>query len=261
MRGPTGGASRDDAAAHHLPLIESAQQVRLLAMTAMAATLAHDLVQPLTAAINYLHATSSLLKGMEGTADSLAMIERACTQTMKAVEIIRRMRSFAVDGKVNGTRQSLRQMIVRVRADLLIHDRLDTELIILIGRDANCVVGDRIQLELVLTNLLANAADAVKDRSFRRVEIDSRRKGDEIEVRVCDSGPGLTDETHARLFDPLFTTKARGAGLGLPICKAIVEAHGGRLWADAHSRHGTVFHMTLPAAACAEQEDMDGDNE
>lgn len=230
------------------PVLSTKAQLRLTAMSMMASTMAHDLIEPLATAVNYLGASVRGLADCECAEASIANIEHGIEQITKTIEIIRRMRSFALEGKVRGTQESLRVMIERVHADLAVHDRFDAEFIILIGADANFVLVDRIQIELVLTNLLVNAVEAVQGRKLRRIEVRTWRAGDEVELRISDSGPGLAKDSFAELFDPLFSTKPGGSGLGLPICRAIVEAHGGRLWAEAPSEFGASFGVTLPAA-------------
>ena len=223
-------------------------QMRLLAMSAMASTFAHDLAQPLTAALNLLDASARQLRGGRDESESLSLIERAAYETRKAVEIIRRLREFTLDGTAKGKRESLREMIDRVRADLEFERPPDAELVVLVASDANHVLADRIQIELVLRNLIANALEATEGHDFRRIEVSSRNLGEEIEIAVRDAGSGLSEDICARLFEPFFSTKDHGAGLGLPICRVIVEAHGGRLWADPPATRGAAFHFTLPSA-------------
>ncbi len=224
-------------------------RVRLAAMTAMASTLAHELSQPLTAATNYIHACAGRLRDRgEGCEDLLAMIEQAAHQTVKAGEIIRRMRSFIVTGKITGRRENLGAMIDKARSGPVCPDGAEVEIVTAIEPDARFVFADRIQIEQVLAIILANACEALDGCPVRRIAIDAARLDEEVVVRIRDSGPGLSDDALARLFEPLFTTKAGGMGLGMPICKAIVEAHGGRLWAESPAGGGALFGVALPAA-------------
>ena len=113
------------------------------------------------------------------------------------------------------------------------------------------VRGDRIHLQQVLLNLLMNAMDAVAeiDPSERRVHFSSRRTDSGMaEVRVCDSGSGIAAESRERVFEPFFTTKANGMGMGLPVSKSIIEAHGGKIWAEDRAEGGTCFCFTVPVA-------------
>ena len=223
-------------------------RVRLAATTTMASALAHEVNQPLTAAANYMHACASRLRSRgEGHEDLLAMIEHASSETLKAGEMIRRMRNFIVSGKVSGRRENLRTMVERVLATLAAGDGPDVEIVRSIPL-TDFVIGDRIQIEQVLSNLLRNAFEALEGQPQRRIAIGSARRGAKIVVRIEDSGPGLPDVAPQELFAPQVTTKSGGRGLGLAICKAIVDGHGGRIWAEAVERGGAAFSFALPAA-------------
>jgi C4-dicarboxylate-specific signal transduction histidine kinase len=223
-------------------------RVRLAATTTMASTLAHEVSQPLTAATDYMHACAGRLRGKgDGFEDVLAMIDHASRETLRAGEIIRRMRSFIVTGKVAGRSENLRIMVERVTAALGELAAHDVEIVKAVPLSL-FVVADRIQIEQVFSNILANACEALEGRGERRISISAVALGDEIVVRVLDSGPGLSDEVMARLFEPLFSTKAGATGLGLPICRAIVEAHGGRIWAENAKEGGAAFNVALPVA-------------
>jgi two-component system sensor kinase FixL len=113
------------------------------------------------------------------------------------------------------------------------------------------VRGDRIHLQQVLLNLFINGMDALAATTGdeRSLTLRARRDGDGlVEVAVSDNGPGIPAEKLARLFEPFFTTKPQGMGIGLPISRTIIEAHGGRLWAENNAERGATFHFTLPVA-------------
>jgi two-component system sensor kinase FixL len=115
--------------------------------------------------------------------------------------------------------------------------------------DVSLVFVDKIQIQQVLVNLMRNAVEAMADSPRRSLTVTTRLlSADTVEISVADTGPGLRRELIARLFQPLVTTKRRGMGLGLSICRTIVEAHGGRLWRDRNPVGGTIFRFTLPAA-------------
>ena len=224
-------------------------RVRLAALATMASTLAHEVNQPLSVATNFINASASLLrKRGEGCCeDVLAMIEEASLETLKAGEIVRRMRNFIVSGKICGRREDIREMIEKVVEGLARADGSDVEIEYGFGPNARFVIAERIQIEQVLSNLLRNACEAVSGRDIRRITILALRVGGEILIQIRDSGPGLTDHALEHLFEPLFTTKEGGVGLGMPICKAIVDAHGGHLWADRPAEGGALLSLTLPA--------------
>ena len=111
------------------------------------------------------------------------------------------------------------------------------------------VLGDRVQLQQVVLNLIINAVEAMSDsgEETRQLQINTDKAGPkEIRVAVQDSGPGIAAESVGQIFDPFYTTKSNGLGMGLSICRSIIEAHGGRLWASAAEPKGTVFAFTLP---------------
>lgn len=112
---------------------------------------------------------------------------------------------------------------------------------------ADAVYADRVQIQQVLVNLIRNAVDAMADSPRRELIIASQRLEDgSAQVSVTDTGSGISDDFRDRLFQPFMTTKAEGMGVGLSISRSIIEAHGGRIWADANPKGGTVFHFILP---------------
>lgn len=233
-------------------LVDSPQaHLRLAATTSMASTLVHEVNQPLSAAANYLSACARRLRNLgEGHEELLAMINHAAQETLKAGEIIRRTRNFVINGRISGNRENLRTIVER--AILMLGERRDAVgITVHVPLDLYVTV-DRIQIERMLANLLANGCDALEGAEDGWIEIEaSRTEGegqDEILLTVTDNGPGLTEEARAHLFEPLFTTRERGAGLGLAVALAIAEAHGGRLQTETPEDGGARFAVTLPAA-------------
>ena len=221
---------------------------RLSAMGAMASTLAHELNQPLAAASNYLTVarrglSQSNLPDGDRFKDALA---RASEQITRAGDIIRKIRQFTVTGELALQAENLHAMIdascalVRGRegvADVrIVHHRND---------DLPPVMADRVQLEQVITNLVLNGAESCSGRAEREVHISAARDGAMILVTVRDTGAGLSSEVMENLFEPFRTTKEKGTGLGLPICRTIIEAHGGSLWAETGVEKGAVLRFTL----------------
>jgi C4-dicarboxylate-specific signal transduction histidine kinase len=213
----------------------------------MASTLAHEVNQPLTAAANYMHACASRLRSRgEGNDDLLAMIENASRETLRAGEIIRRMRSFIVTGKIAGRSENLRTMIERVTSHTFpggAQIEIDKAIPL-----THFVIADRIQIEQVFSNLLRNACDALDGCAAGHIAISAMQEGEDVVIRIEDNGPGMTADVLERVFEPYFTTKVKGLGLGMPICKTIVEAHGGRIWGEILEGRGAAFYVALPAA-------------
>jgi two-component system sensor kinase FixL len=226
----------------------AAASTRLTAMSAMTATLAHELSQPITASHNYLQACSYLLRQrITGLEDVLKMVEQASEQTRKAGEIIQRMRDFMVTGKVQGQREDLRELVAEACAGIACPGVEMTEIVEAVAPGIFVSV-DRVQIGQVLTNLVTNAIQATEGCPARRVSIAARVDGGMVSVRVEDSGHGLSPAALRRLFEPFYTTKASGTGLGLALSRTIAEAHGGALHAGSRSEGGAVFTLTLPVA-------------
>ena len=129
-----------------------------------------------------------------------------------------------------------------VRSNVLVRTEL--------AADLPRIVGDRVQLQQVVMNLIVNGIEAMRDvDGMREIVIKSQRAEDEqILVSVSDTGMGFSPQLAERIFDPFFTTKPQGTGMGLRICRSIIESHGGRLWGVGTPGHGATFHLSLPIA-------------
>ncbi|MEG3144699.1 ATP-binding protein [Sphingomonas sp. RT2P30] len=221
---------------------------RLRALEALAPTLIHEVSQPLTAASYYLEACAEQLRRRSTATDEvLTMIERAQEQTAKAIAIVTGMRNFAISGEIAGRPEELRGIIDSALAAV---PEISTVNVVHAYSSASThVVVDRLQVEQVLTNLFVNAVQAMEGSALRRLTISTRGTARETQIVVEDSGPGLVDDALGRLFEPFFTTKRQGMGLGLSICRTIVEAHGGRLWPNRPVKgRGATFNLTLPTS-------------
>jgi signal transduction histidine kinase len=139
----------------------------------------------------------------------------------------------------------VREVVALVRNDAVLEQ---VEIAVDIEPELPPVRGDRVQLEQVLVNLLLNAVDAVKGlpRRARTVALHARRREAVIEVAVRDQGGGIAAADVERVFEPFYTTKGEGLGMGLSICRSIIRAHGGRLWAENSAQGGATFYFTLP---------------
>ena len=224
-------------------------RTRLVATTTMASTLAHEVNQPLTAAANYMHACASRLRSRgEGFEDLLAMIEHASRETLRAAWIIADAQSQSSPARSPAATRILRTMIERVTSALALPGATDVEIATAILL-THFVVADRIQIEQVFTHLLRNACEARSTAAPNPASRSTRRRSGT--TSWCGSkimGRAFRRKRCARLFDPHFTSKATGLGLGMPICKTIVEAHGGRIWAENCEGGGAAFNVALAAA-------------
>ena len=231
---------------------------RFMALGEMASTLAHEINQPLTAIANYLKGSRRLLERMTGEEARVLReaVGKAADQALRAGAIIRRLREFVARGESERRIESLPKLIE------------DASTLALIGAKENAVrvsfrldpaldlvLADRIQIQQVLVNLIRNAIEIMSEGGQRReLDIATTSVGDDmVEVSVADTGDGIAPEVMARLFQPFVTTKRKGMGLGLSICRTIVEAHGGKIWVDSRQDGGTIFRFTLRAAEGGEQ--------
>ena len=232
---------------------------RVSAMGTMASTLAHELNQPLTAVANYVEAIRDLLASPEPA--DMPMIRDALDDTAKealrAGHIVRRLRDFVARGEVEKTIEKLPLLINEAAVlglmgarEKSVEPRFDLD------PYASPVLVDKVQIQQVLINLIRNAVEAMADSPLRQLTVTSRpdQRGF-VRVIVADTGPGVTPEVAEQLFTAFVSTKAEGMGLGLSICRTIVEANGGRIWMEPRAGGGTEFHFTLVSAK-AEEDDV-----
>jgi C4-dicarboxylate-specific signal transduction histidine kinase len=224
-------------------------RVRLAALSTIAAILVHEVSQPITAAANSLHVCARKLRGRQIEPENpLATIEDAGREMVRAADILHRMRSFIASGRIVGRRESLSAMTERVAPRQGRPDQPRAEIVKSIPPEAEHVLVDRNQIEQVLAKIFAKAGEASDGCDVLRIEIEAVRNAENVLVRIQDEGPGLSDYEFIHLFEPLVTARTRENDLGMAICKTIVEAHGGRMWAERRSGGGTVFGLSLPGA-------------
>ena len=233
---------------------ELARVARLTTMGELAASIAHEINQPLAAVVAN---ASASLRWLSGTVPDLdearAAISRIARDGTRAGDVIRGLRALAKQSgpdlaklDINDTIQEVLALTrsERQRHGVVLHTDLST--------GDRLVFGDRVQLQQVMLNLIMNgieAMSAVTDRPrVLAISSESTEAGGVL-VAVEDTGTGLDPTTADRIFDPFFTTKPNGMGIGLSICRSIIEAHAGRFWASPRTPHGTAFRFTVPAEA------------
>ena len=253
---------------------------RVSEMGTLATSLAHELNQPLTAIANYVETARDMLEKnaenistvrqsldrsaattaenssslddlLDENAETIAIVrealEECASQSVRAGQIVRRLRDFISRGESDRRIESLQRLITEASALALVGaGDQNVEVDVRLDPATDRVLVDRIQIQQVLLNLIRNAIEAMADSPVRRLMIYSEREaGGLVRITVADSGPGLTEEVARRLFEPFQTTKESGMGLGLSISATIVAAHGGRIWAEPSNLGGTAFHFTV----------------
>jgi signal transduction histidine kinase len=217
----------------------------------MASSLAHELNQPLSAIANYsAGCVKRLQSGNYRIEDILSAMHKACDQAERAGKIIRRMRDMVKKSEPNRQPAPLADLMEETRAFADIEaKKTGVQIQVDIPEDLPPIVVDRIMIEQVLLNLLKNGIEAMHDTPAerRRLQVSAQRvDGRQLEVAVEDHGHGLADEDLEKVFAPFYTTKPEGMGIGLAICRSIIEYHQGRLWAEPARDGGTVFRFTVP---------------
>ncbi|TPG41023.1 PAS domain S-box protein [Sphingomonas koreensis] len=225
---------------------------RLSAMGTMASTLAHELNQPLTAIANYLEAGRDLLDTPGARSHNLlreAMAE-AAAESLRAGALVRRLREFVTRGEIDKRAEDLSVMIDEAgRLALLGARERGIRTFFCLDPACSRAMVDRVQIQQVVVNLLRNAMESLDTAPQRDIFVSTMREGaDLVRVSITDTGPGLSDRMVDRLFQAFSTTKEHGMGLGLSICRTIIEAHNGRIWYEPRSGGGAAFHFTLIAA-------------
>jgi PAS domain S-box-containing protein len=223
---------------------------RLSAAGQMAGALAHELNQPLTALTNLVNAGRRMIAtGVPYRVDTVRdVLGEAAEQALRAGEIIRRLREFVTRGETEMRIESLPDLI-REASELASAGTAPNRVQVRLSFDprAEAVFANRIQLQQVMLNLIRNAHEAMAQSEWPELEVVTARLDDKsIEIAVADRGSGLPDNIVQHLFEPFHTTKIDGMGLGLSICRSIVEAHRGKLGYEPNCGRGAIFRVTLP---------------
>jgi len=249
-------AQRKTEADLHRQRSELAHMQRVLTMGELSGSIAHELNQPLGIILSNAQAAQELLDQKPPAATEVhEILSDIVAADRRAAEIIQRMRGLLKRGEISPEPLSLNHLIEEVlqllRADLIergVTAHAD------LAPDLPPVLGGRVQLQQVLLNLILNAVDSMADNApdTRRLWLATFRLQNRVHAAVRDEGHGLPADV-GRLFQPFYTTKPHGLGMGLSICRSIIDAHDGRIWADPHPERGAVFHFELPVAGSPEK--------
>ena len=232
--------------------LELAHANRVATMGQLTASIAHEVRQPIAAtAINARAATRWLSAHPPNLKQAQQALDRIVKDSSRAEAVINRIRALFKREPQLKERLQINELIQEVLA-LTSSEAVKTGVSVLtrLAEDAPVLEGDRVQLQQVILNLVVNAVEAMSGASDGArelmISVEEAESGGVL-VTVKDSGPGLAPESLGRIFDAFYTTKPGGLGLGLSICRSIVEWHGGRLWASANTPRGAIFQFTLPA--------------
>jgi PAS domain S-box-containing protein len=240
---------------------ELAHVARISTMGELAASLAHELNQPLTAILSNAQAALRFLSGKPADLEEVREILGDIVQdNSRAGEVIRRIRALVKKEEPEFTSVNLvslvRDVVVLLHSDAILQN---VRIVLELEDGLAAVRGDKVQLQQVVLNLMLNAFDAMKDCGVpeREVKLRVAREEDSgsIQVTVKDRGRGLSMDKLDKIFQPFYTTKREGLGMGLSICRSIIEAHRGRLWAENNPDDGATFYFTVPVAEQTTDED------
>jgi PAS domain S-box-containing protein len=230
---------------------ELAHLSRVAALSALSGSLAHELSQPLTSILSNAQAALRFMsRDPPDLGDIRAILADIVRVDRRAGEIIRRLRTLLRRGEVAlqpvSVKDSLEELLRLTRSDLIARG---VSVANLVRGDLPLAMTDRVQLQQVLLNLIVNACDAMESnpREERKLTLTTSIEQNEMRIGVLDCGVGLPDDIET-LFQPFHTTKDGGLGMGLSICRTLVAAHGGRLWAEPRPERGTAFYVALPLA-------------
>ena len=228
---------------------------RLSAMGEMASGIAHELNQPLTAIMNYTKAARRHLGRTDPDPAPIAdLVDKAGRQAERAAEIIKRLRRFIKKDEIERRLEPINTVVEEAAALALIGaSNRNIELIFSLEDALPPVLMDRIEVQQVVLNILRNAIEAFEGTGERKIRISIRAAAPhQVEVDIRDNGPGLAPHVADDPFRPFQTTKADGMGIGLAISHTIIDAHGGRLWAENPPEGGAAFRFTLPVGSEAD---------
>ena len=223
---------------------------RASAVGEMGSALAHELTQPLSAIAGFVEASAALINQSGGQIPVRVreLMDKAVAQTLRAGRVVQRLREFTRKGEAERSAEDINAVVEEIceMATLgMANNGIAVEMNL--AADLPPVLIDSVQIQQVVLNLVRNSVDALIDRDAGVIAISTARRGDMVEVVVRDNGPGLPPEARERLFEPFVSTKPDGIGIGLSICRTIIEAQGGEINVDTSADDGTTFRFTVPA--------------
>jgi C4-dicarboxylate-specific signal transduction histidine kinase len=232
--------------------LELAHANRVTAIGQLAASISHEMKQPIAAmAVNASTGLRWLGLDPPDVGEARQAFERIVRDAKRAGEVIKRIHGLVIKAPATNEILQINEAIREVMALMSSEaNRNGVSVRLQLAEGLPPIKGDRVQIQQVMLNLMINAVDAMSmaDDGPRELMISTAmHEADAVLVAVCDSGPGIAPENIERLFEPFYTTKSTGMGIGLSICHSIVAAHGGRLWASANVPRGAVFQFTMPA--------------
>jgi two-component system sensor kinase FixL len=224
---------------------------RVTMLGELSGSLAHELNQPLTSILSNAQAAQRFLaRGQAGLEEVRNILDDIVAEDRRASDIIQRLRALLKKGEMQllplDLNKIVKDVLKLVNSDLVNHNvTVDVHL----DRNLPAVIGDRVQLQQVILNLIMNGCEAMSHAKTkeRRLSIGTALIGaDQVQVSVADQGTGIPYESMKSVFEPFYTSKPHGLGLGLPICRTIINAHDGKIWAANNSSTGAIFYITLP---------------
>ena len=235
----------------HVANLELGHAARLSTAGQMAAAIAHELNQPLTAIVNSLGAAKRLLQHgtFIGIGPALEVMDEAVQQSLRAGQVVGRLRNFLIRGDTETRVEDVATMVDEATTLALIGPSASgVKMRVRLDPEAPYVLGNRIEIQQVLINLMRNSLEAMAGADRRELGVTTTlRRPDLVEFAVADSGSGIDPDVADRIFEPFVTTKRSGMGMGLSICRSIIELHGGRLEFEPNPEGGALFRFTLPA--------------
>lgn len=220
------------------------------ALGELGARLAHELSQPLTAIGTTSRVCVRRLRDLLGPEHEITIAtQQMAEQSERANELIRRLRQLSTGGVPYRSPVDMNQLVEETSRSLAAPIRhAQTPVVLDLTPDLPLIQADRIQIEQVLLNLIRNALEAMNEVPVdqRQLTLRTRKSDTEVEVSIADNGPGISLSMVEKLFQPYHTTKPHGMGLGLALCRSILQAHQGRLWVKGNKPRGAIFHFALP---------------